>query len=60
MLLLEEAAAWQAYLDATQNQSDVRYEEVEPWAFSRLCQKLKAIHARRTVLLEAASQDDGA
>lgn len=60
MLLIEEGDAWRDYLEATQNQSPIRYEEVEPWAFSRLCQRLKAIHARRTVLLEAVSQDDGA
>lgn len=56
VLAVEEAAAWREYLDATRGQSPVRYEEVEPWAWKRLMQRLVAIQARRRALEE----DDGA
>jgi len=47
LLLIEEADAWFEYLDATRGQSAVRYIEVEPWAWARLSQRLRAIRARR-------------
>ena len=43
LLLIEEADAWFEYLDATRGQSATRYVEVEPWAWARLAQRLRAI-----------------
>lgn len=57
VLAIEEADAWFEYLEATRGQPTARYEEVEPWAWTRLGARLKTIHARRQVLLE---QDDAA
>ena len=55
LLLIEEADAWFEYLEATRGQSAVRYLEVEPWAWSRLNQRLRAIRARRERLRPAAA-----
>jgi hypothetical protein len=46
LLLIEEADAWFEYLETTRAQSEVRYCEVEPWAWARLSQRLHAIRAR--------------
>ncbi len=54
VLLIEEADAWFEYLEATRNQSTVRYGELEPWAWSRLAQRLRAIRARRARLRPVA------
>ena len=54
LLMIEEADAWFEYLEATRAQSAVRYREVEPWAWARLSQRLRAIKARRAKLLPAA------
>ncbi|HST19187.1 MAG TPA: hypothetical protein VLK36_16190 [Gaiellaceae bacterium] len=57
LLLIEEADAWFEYLESTRGQSETRYREVEPWAWARLAQRLRAIGARRAKLapaLEAA------
>ncbi len=54
LLLIEEADAWFEYLEATRGQSALRYVEVEPWAWARLSQRLRAIRARRSKLLPAA------
>ena len=54
ILLIEEADAWFEYLDATRGQAGVRYLEIEPWAWSRLRQRLRAIKARRARLRAAA------
>ncbi len=54
VLLIEEADAWFEYLEATRNQSVVRYGELEPWAWSRLSQRLRAIRARRARLRPVA------
>jgi hypothetical protein len=54
LLLIEEADAWFEYLAATRSQSRVRYSEIEPWAWARLSQRLRAIHARRARLRPAA------
>ena len=57
LLLIEEADAWFEYLESTRGQAENRYHEVEPWAWSRLTQRLRAIAARRAKLtpaLEAA------
>jgi hypothetical protein len=47
-LLVEEADAWFEYLESTREQSQFRYDEVEPWAWRRLQQRLRAVHARRS------------
>jgi hypothetical protein len=57
LLLIEEADAWFEYLEAIRGQSPARYLEVEPWAWARLAQRLRAIRTRREKLapaLEAA------
>lgn len=48
LLLIEEADAWHEYLEATHGQGEQRYREVEPWAWARLQQRLRAIAARRS------------
>ena len=55
LLMIEEADAWFEYLDATREQSAVRYREIEPWAWARLSQRLRAIRARRAKLRPAAA-----
>ena len=55
LLLIEEADAWFEYLEATRSQSENRYHEIEPWAWSRLMQRLRAINARRARLRPAAA-----
>ena len=50
LLMIEEADAWFEYLEATRNQSETRYAEVEPWAWARLTQRLRAIKTRRAKL----------
>jgi hypothetical protein len=54
LLLIEEADAWFEYLEATGGQSAGRYGELEPWAWARLTQRLRAIGARRAKLAPAA------
>jgi hypothetical protein len=53
LLLIEEADAWFEYLEATRGQSPTRYGELEPWAWARLSQRLRAIRARRSRLRPA-------
>ena len=53
LLLIEEADAWFECLEATRAQSTLRYVEVEPWAWARLSQRLRAIRARRGKLRPA-------
>ena len=55
LLLIEEADAWLEYLEATRSQSQGRYGEIEPWAWARLSQRLRAIRARRARLRPAAA-----
>ena len=55
LLLIEEADAWFEYLEATRAQLAVRYREVEPWAWARLQQRMRAIKARRAKLRPAAA-----
>ncbi len=50
LLQIEEAEAWFEYLEATRNQSAMRYREIEPWAFGLLNQRLHAIKRRRAKL----------
>ena len=54
LLLIEEADAWFEYLEATRAQSALRYKEVEPWAWARLTQRLRAIKTSRAKLRPAA------
>jgi hypothetical protein len=54
LLLIEEADAWFEYLEATHGQSAMRYVELEPWAWARLSQRLRAIRTRRSKLRPAA------
>ena len=54
LLLIEEADAWFEYLEATRGQLEIRYKEVEPWAWARLTQRLRAIKTRRAKLRPAA------
>ncbi|HEX6763256.1 MAG TPA: hypothetical protein VF094_10695 [Gaiellaceae bacterium] len=53
LLLIEEADAWFEYLESTRSQTERRYAEVEPWAWARLTQRLRAIRARRARLAPA-------
>lgn len=55
LLLIEEADAWFEYLEAVRNQTETRYREVEPWAWARLNQRLRAIRTRRARLKPAAA-----
>jgi hypothetical protein len=55
LLLIEEADAWFEYLEATRGQSELRYQEVEPWAWARLSQRLRAVRARRAKLRPATA-----
>ena len=53
LLLIEEADAWFEYLAATRGQTAVRYKELEPWAWARLSQRLRAIRTKRQKLRPA-------
>ena len=55
LLLIEEADAWFEYLEATRAQTALRYREVEPWAWARLNQRLRAVKAKRAKLRPAAA-----
>ena len=55
LLQIEEADAWFEYLEATRVQSERRYAELEPWAWARLSQRLRAVSARRARLRPAAA-----
>ena len=55
LLLIEEADAWFEYLEATRGQYETRYRELEPWAWARLTQRLRAIKTRRAKLRPAAA-----
>ena len=55
LLQIEEADAWFEYLEATRGQGERRYGEVEPWAWARLTQRLRAVRARRARLRPAAA-----
>ena len=54
LLLIEEADAWFEYLEATRGQTETRYREVEPWAWVRLSQRLRAVRTKRAKLRPAA------
>jgi hypothetical protein len=55
LLLIEEADAWFEYLEATRGQSELRYADLEPWAWARLRQRLRAVKTRRAKLRPAAA-----
>ena len=55
LLQLEEADAWFEYLESTRGQSETRYAKLEPWAWARLSQRLRAVRARRARLSPAAA-----
>jgi hypothetical protein len=55
LLLIEEADAWFEYLEAIREQSERRYLEIEPWAWARLTQRLRALGARRSRIRPAAA-----
>ncbi|MGH3023537.1 MAG: hypothetical protein ACRDNI_07780 [Gaiellaceae bacterium] len=55
-LLIEEADAWFEYLEATQAEIGTgRYDEVEPWAWARLHQRLGVVERQREELRPAAA-----
>ncbi len=57
LLWIEEADAWFEYADATRGEAGERYAEIEPWAWSRLQQRLRGLALRRARLepvIEAA------
>ena len=53
--MIEEADAWFEYLEATRGQIEPRYHEVEPWAWARLSQRLRAVRTKRAKLRPAAA-----
>ena len=55
LLMIEEADAWFEYLESTKAQNETRYAEVEPWAWARLSQRLRAVRARRARLRPATA-----
>jgi hypothetical protein len=55
LLMIEEADAWFEYLEATRGQNETRYKELEPWAWARLSQRLRAVKAKRARLSAAAA-----
>ncbi|MGH3004486.1 MAG: hypothetical protein ACRDOS_01020 [Gaiellaceae bacterium] len=55
-LAIEEADAWFEYLESTQAESGAaRYEEVEPWAWARLKQRLRSVERKRSRMRPAAA-----
>jgi hypothetical protein len=55
-LAIEEADAWFEYLEAVRAHTrSGRYDEVEPWAWARLRQRLKAVESERTHASPAAA-----
>lgn len=55
LLQLEEADAWFEYLESTRGQTQTRYAEVEPWAWARLRQRLRAVERKRAKRRPAAA-----
>jgi hypothetical protein len=55
-LAIEEADAWFEYLEAVRAHVESgRYDEVEPWAWARLRQRLRAVDSERSRLSPAAA-----
>jgi hypothetical protein len=55
LLMIEEADAWFEYLEAIREKGEVRYAELEPWAWARLTQRLRLVRKRRAKLPPAAA-----
>jgi hypothetical protein len=56
LLVIEEADAWFEYLEAVRaHTASGDYDEVEPWAWARLAQRLRAVEAGRLELRPAAA-----
>ncbi|HWC33034.1 MAG TPA: hypothetical protein VG709_07900 [Actinomycetota bacterium] len=55
-LAIEEADAWFEYLEAVRAHAPAgRYDEVEPWAWARLTQRLHTVESERLRLRPAAA-----
>ncbi len=55
-LAIEEADAWFEYLEAVRSHVRTsRYDEVEPWAWARLAQRLRSVERERKRLRPAAA-----
>ena len=55
-LAIEEADAWFEYLEAVRAHArSGRYDEVEPWAWARLTQRLRAVEGERSRARPAAA-----
>jgi hypothetical protein len=55
-LAIEEADAWFEYLEVTRAEiSSGRYGEIEPWAWARLKQRLRAVKRKQAELRSAAA-----
>jgi hypothetical protein len=55
-LAIEEADAWFEYLEAVRAHAPTgRYDEVEPWAWARLTQRLRIVETERSRLHAAAA-----
>jgi hypothetical protein len=55
-LVIEEADAWFEYLEVTRAEiSSGRYHEIEPWAWARLSQRLRAVKRKRAEARPAAA-----
>lgn len=50
ILEADRIEAWDAYLEATRHEGPFTYDEVEPWAWTRLEMTLSAIKAREQAL----------
>jgi hypothetical protein len=55
-LAIEEADAWFEYLEAVRaHNANGRYDEIEPWAWARLRQRLRDVDSERSRLRPAAA-----
>jgi hypothetical protein len=55
-LAIEEADAWFEYLEVTRAEIDSgRYNEIEPWAWARLSQRLRAVKRKQAQVRPAAA-----
>lgn len=55
-LAIEEADAWFEYLEVTRAEiASGRYLEIEPWAWARLSQRLRAVRRKQAELRPAAA-----
>ena len=55
-LAIEEADAWFEYLESVRSHArSGRYDEIEPWAWARLSQRLEAVEGQRARLRLAAA-----